>query len=225
MTAPTGLVPRPRQAPQLPKPGPGNHFASHDLVPAASAAEARRFTHDSLAAWAVTVDPSDAEIITSELVTNATQHAGPAADGRPAIILSLIASKAGLTISVWDNGPCDALCGQSSAASDDAEDGQGTPHHPRPHRGPVGMVGNPLQPRQGHLGAPHPVHLAPRPSRRTPGAGVTAAPAPAVVTVANEMRTRAALSQLVARRDAADAGWRAGRGRRAWRCWRERRRR
>jgi anti-sigma regulatory factor (Ser/Thr protein kinase) len=126
MTAPTGLVPRPRQAPQLPRPGPGNHFASHDLVPEpASAAEARRFTHDSLAAWAVTVDPSDAEIITSELVTNATQHAGPAADGRPAIILSLIASPAGLTISVWDNGPCDALCGQSSAASDDAEDGRG----------------------------------------------------------------------------------------------------
>src|SRR5258708_3150719 len=123
MPAPPGLVPRPRQAPRLPRPGPGNHFASHDLDPEpASAAEARRFTHDSLATWAMTVDPGDAEIITSELVTNATQHAAPAADGRPAIILSLTASPAGLTISVWDNGPCDALCGQSSAASDDAED-------------------------------------------------------------------------------------------------------
>ena len=80
MTAPTGLVPRPRQAPQLPKPGPGNHFVSHDLVPTESAAEARRFTHDSLAAWAVTVDPGDAEIITSS-VTNATQHAA----WRPAV--------------------------------------------------------------------------------------------------------------------------------------------
>jgi len=125
MTAPTGPAAHLRQAPHLP-PAPGSHCASHDLAPEpASAAEARSLTRDCLVAWAATVDPGDAEIITSELVTNATRHAAPATDGRPAIVLTLIGSPAGLTISVWDNGPCDALSGQPPAASDDAEEGRG----------------------------------------------------------------------------------------------------
>jgi anti-sigma regulatory factor (Ser/Thr protein kinase) len=126
MTAPTGPAAHLRQAPQLPTPESGSHSASHDLAPEpASAAEARSLTRDCLVTWAATVDPGDAEIITSELVTNATRHAAPTADGRPAIILTLIDSPAAFTIIVWDNGPCEALSGQPSTVNDDAEEGRG----------------------------------------------------------------------------------------------------
>jgi anti-sigma regulatory factor (Ser/Thr protein kinase) len=115
--SPPTLPPRPRCASRAPAPPParaaelrgpeppGSRYASAELDPKpAAAAEARKLTREWLARWDRDDLTEPAQIIASEIVTNAVQHIPPGSAGL-AIIYAIHATPDALRITVWDIGP------------------------------------------------------------------------------------------------------------------------
>jgi anti-sigma regulatory factor (Ser/Thr protein kinase) len=98
------LVGRCASAP--PAVGPGENYTRAELRPeAAAAAQARHLTRVVLACWQLNHLADEAEIIASELATNAFIAAVPPHATLPAIIFAVHRRPDELRIIVWDNGP------------------------------------------------------------------------------------------------------------------------
>ena len=84
---------------------PGTYTrAELDSAPA-SVACARRLTRDTLARWDMQHLADDAQIIASELATNAITYAVPPRATLPAIIFAVHHRPGEIRFIVWDNGP------------------------------------------------------------------------------------------------------------------------
>jgi anti-sigma regulatory factor (Ser/Thr protein kinase) len=81
-------------------------YVSVELAPEpASAAIARRVARDALAAWGLEHVSDDAQLIISELSSNAIAASVPAVRSRPAIIVAIHHVPPEIRIYAWDNGP------------------------------------------------------------------------------------------------------------------------
>lgn len=83
---------------------------------------ARAHTRSVLAEWGLAHLVDDAEILTSELITNALKISWTLKD-RPSIVLRLLANEQQLLIEAWDQ--CIERSDRSRHAPDDAEHGRG----------------------------------------------------------------------------------------------------
>jgi Histidine kinase-like ATPase domain len=94
-----------------------------ELDPApAAVARSRRLARDTLVRWDMPHLADDAQIIASELSTNAVSHAIPSRAALPAIIFAVHRRLGELRVIVWDNGPGHPA---RTDASPDAETGRG----------------------------------------------------------------------------------------------------
>jgi len=83
----------------------------------AAAAEARNQLQAAICAWAIPVDASTAQLLTSELVNNAISHAGG-----DAVMLVISCAGARLRVDVYDTSPAPPVLVDAPA---DAETGRG----------------------------------------------------------------------------------------------------
>jgi hypothetical protein len=112
-------------APTGPRPRPPGTYASAQLDPSRAApAKARKITREFLARRDMQALTPDAELIASELVTNALARVPRDATGL-AIIYAIHAAPTGLRLSVWDIGPGHP---QPRPPDPDAETGRGLHH-------------------------------------------------------------------------------------------------
>jgi anti-sigma regulatory factor (Ser/Thr protein kinase) len=108
------------------RPALGDVVTAHLELPAVpeSAGTARRFVAFLIASWRLGVSADDAELVTSELVTNAItavrKHGTP--NGLVVVALAALASGA-VRIDVWDPVATDALSAKAAEAGD--ENGRG----------------------------------------------------------------------------------------------------
>jgi anti-sigma regulatory factor (Ser/Thr protein kinase) len=99
------FAPGPRPPGSLHTVAADSRYASAQLDPQpASAARARRLTHETLARWDMADLTEDAEIIAAEIVANAIKAVPPGTGGL-AIVYAIHATLPGLRIYAWDIGP------------------------------------------------------------------------------------------------------------------------
>ena len=90
-----------------------------------SVPSARAYTHEVLATWNLAQMSDSAEIVVTELVTNAITHGSPSHRGTPipAVHLQLTAGSGDLVVDVWDASRCPPVLGPDVPADD--ENGRG----------------------------------------------------------------------------------------------------
>jgi anti-sigma regulatory factor (Ser/Thr protein kinase) len=103
----SAVPPRPWRHPDFSgAPGRESRYVSVELAPEpASAAIARRVARDALAAWGLEHVSDDAQLVISELSSNAIAASVPAVRSRPAIIVAIHHVPPAIRLYVWDNGP------------------------------------------------------------------------------------------------------------------------
>ena len=103
--APGFFAPGPRPPGSLHVVAADSRYASAELDPRpAAAARARRLTCQTLTRWDMASLTEDAEIIATEIVTNAINAVPPGTTGL-AIVYAIHATPPGLRIYTWDIGP------------------------------------------------------------------------------------------------------------------------
>ena len=112
----TMTLTRPIRPPELQSSGLRSHCVRLSPGPAAVPA-ARRQVQAALCAWAAPVDPADAVLLTSELVTNAVQHAAG-----PVITLVVSCSRGQVRVDVHD---ASRVLPEVADVPADAESGRG----------------------------------------------------------------------------------------------------